>query len=371
MNSAVVTQGSVLIVGAGLLGTSIGLALQGVEIYLDDSSPTALALAESMGAGLPLAKAPKAMQPALVIVATPPDVAGSCVVAALAEYPEAIVTDVASVKSIVASQVLREAQNVENYIGSHPMAGRERSGASAADADLFVGRPWVIVPTEATRPDATATIRNLAADLGSVPYIMSAAEHDSAVAVISHLPQLVSSLLAAQLVDAPSEALALVGQGLRDTTRIANSDSRLWASIIAGNLSAVSQVFAGFVDDAADLLSELTDAEPLTEPNPNVVGAVTNTIIQGNKGVERIPGKHGGAPRRYLEVSVVVPDKPGELGRLFTEVGLEDVNIEDVQLEHSAFSRAGIARLQVDPQTARELAGALQRREWQVITSEN
>ena len=218
---AMATRGPVLVIGSGLLGASLGLALRagGVEVLLEDASPTSLRLAQDIGAGRPLSEwsadtgEQREAGPGLVVVATPPDVADRCVVHALRAYPRAFVTDVASVKDAVMSDALTElgrqgmAGAGARYVGSHPMAGRERSGAGAADADLFYGRPWVVVAHEGSSPEAVLAVRALASDVGGVPMEMTAPMHDRSVALVSHVPQLVSSMLAARLGDAPPEAV--------------------------------------------------------------------------------------------------------------------------------------------------------------------
>lgn len=195
------TVGPVLVIGTGLIGTSIALALRacGVAVQLWDPSPTSLALAADMGAGEKLAAPPGRStvgrpDPAIVVVAAPPDVSGGIVAECLRVFPYAIVTDVASVKEAVVMDLEATASNpafLSRYVGSHPMAGRARSGASHADGDLFVGRPWVIVPTEYSSGDAILQVRNLAVDVGAVPMELGKAEHDRAVALVSHVPQLV------------------------------------------------------------------------------------------------------------------------------------------------------------------------------------
>jgi prephenate dehydrogenase len=341
------TASPVRIVGSGLLGASLGLALRsaGVDVQLADTSPVSLALARDLGAGTIPDPAADAPEPALVVVATPPDVAASVVRTELAAHPGAVVTDIASVKAVIAAEVLEGAPPADaaRYVGSHPMAGRERSGASGADADLFAGRPWVVVPTESSSPAAVAAARSLASDVGSFVVQMGAAEHDRAVAVVSHLPQVLSSVLASRLNDADETALDLAGQGLRDTTRIAAADSRLWTAILTGN--------------AAALRDELVAVRE----------SLDRVIRSGNDGAARIPGKHGGAPGRYTEVTVLVPDNPGALGRLFGEVGEAGVNIEDLGIEHSAGQRVGLVRLSVVPQAAAGLEAELDRRGWRVV----
>ncbi|WP_341360864.1 prephenate dehydrogenase [Georgenia sp. M64] len=366
--AAVSTTGPVKIVGTGLLGASIGLALTsaGVDVQLADLSPTAQALARDLGAGRPFAAGEP--DPVLVVVATPPDVTAAAVVAQLRQHPGAVVTDVASVKALVAAEVQAEAgADAERYVGSHPMAGRERSGAAAADADLFVGRPWVIVPGERSTPEAVRVVRALAVDLGAAPVTLGAQEHDDAVALVSHVPQLASSLVAARLHGAPESALGLSGQGLRDVTRIAASDAQLWSTILVGNAGPVGRALRALRSDVDDLISALDRAAtegPLTE---GAVGPLARVIAAGNAGAARIPGKHGGAPNRYGEVAVLVPDAPGELGRLFSEVGEAGVNIEDLQLEHSAGQSVGLAVLSVVPAAAEPLEAELDRRGWRVV----
>lgn len=362
------TSGPVLVIGTGLIGASIGLALSshGVPVRLRDSSPTALALARDVGAGEP--ERPDDDPPALVVVAAPPDVAAGIVGAALHAYPHAVVTDVASVKATIRSELEAFATlDLSRYVGSHPMAGRERHGAAAADSDLFAGRPWVLAAGPETSPEALRVVRALAVDLGASPIEMSATEHDEAVALVSHLPQLLSSLLAARLVRAPERALGLAGQGLRDVTRIAASDPQLWASILVGNAAPIRAVMRAVRDDLDSLLRSLDRA---ADDGPLALGAmagIAGLVSAGNDGVARIPGKHGGARKHYVDVTVLVPDRPGELGRLFSEVGEIGVNIEDFQMEHSPRQKVGMATLAVLPGVAEALVKDLEERQWRVV----
>lgn len=357
-----------LVIGTGLIGASIGLALtgHGVPVRLRDASPSALALARDVGAGE--LERPGEGAPALVVVAAPPDVTAGLVGAALHAFPDAVVTDVASVKATIAAELDGFGTlDTSRYVGSHPMAGRERSGASAADADLFAGRPWVLTSHRDTAPETLRTVRALAVDLGASPVEMTAREHDDAVALVSHLPQLLSSVLAARLVGAPDRALGLAGQGLRDVTRVAASEPRLWASILVGNAAPVRTVLRGVRDDVDQLLAALDRA---ADDGPLAVGAmagIAGVISAGNDGVARIPGKHGGARKHYTDVTVLVPDRPGELGRLFVQIGEIGVNIEDFTMEHSPRQKVGMATVSVLPGAADQLVEALQERDWRVV----
>ena len=358
------------IIGAGLIGASIGIGLttEGWSVTIEDADAQSESVAQSIGAGSELAGDVK---PDLVIVAVPPALAGEVVTAALFRWDSAVVTDVASVKAIVLTELRAHAAetglDLSRYVGSHPMAGRERSGAGAASADLFLGRPWVVAPHEHSSSAAVLAVRTLAADLGAAAVSMDASEHDDAVAVVSHLPQLMASLTAARLVDAPDASLALAGQGLRDVTRIAASDPRLWSAILTGNAPAVLEMLRGVRTGLEELIEAFAAAAEHGPLAPGAVAGISAVIGAGNEGVAKVPGKHGGTRKRYAEVSVLVPDEPGELGRLFSEVGEIGVNIEDFQMEHSPKQKVGMAIVSVMPTAAAGLEAALDERGWRVV----
>lgn len=364
------TQGPVLVVGAGLIGASVGLGLRalGVDVRLQDPSRTTVALARDVGAGRPAA--PDDDEPALVVVAAPPDVTAAVVREQLERHPHAVVTDVASVKGHVLAELRASGAALDRYVGSHPMAGRERSGPSAAVPDLFLGRPWVIAESPESDPAAVLAVRALAVDLGAVPVTMDADAHDAAVAAVSHVPQVVSSLVAARLVDVDERSLGLAGQGLRDVTRIAASDPELWTSILAANSAAVRPILASLRADLDELIGALDRADDATGPETvadGVLVTIARAIATGNEGVARIPGKHGGANRAYEEVTVLVPDEPGELARLLTEVGEAGVNLEDLRLEHAAGRPVGMAVISVLPGSAARLEQELAERGWRLV----
>ncbi|MDR2253554.1 MAG: prephenate dehydrogenase [Bifidobacteriaceae bacterium] len=364
------TAGPVHIQGTGLIGASIGLGLRssGVTVTLDDPSPAALAVAEQIGAGRLLGAAglEGAAAPTLVVVASPPDVAARVVAEQLERFPGAVVTDVASVKAAILHDLCASGADLTRYVGSHPMAGRERTGPAAASADLFVGRPWVIAAAPQTDPGAALRVRELAVDLGAHPTYLDAASHDAAVALVSHVPQILSSLTAARLVDAPAGALDLAGQGLRDMTRIARSDPNLWAAILAANGPAVAAVLRA---TRADLDRAIVALEAGADPATlgQALLELAGLVGIGRRGAERIPGKHGGAPRVFDTVTVMVPDSPGELGRLFVTMGRLGVNLEDLKLEHGQGQLVGLAEIAVAPGRGASLADQLVREGWRIL----
>ena len=351
--------GPVRIVGTGLLGTSIGLALRerGVDVILDDISPAGLDLAIDYGAGRHAASGD---EPELVIVCVPPDVTARVVAAELAAHPAAIVTDVASVKVAPLDELRASGADISRYIGSHPMAGRERSGAISARADLFIGRPWVIAGHDGITYRRAAAVEQLALDLGALPIEMAAAEHDRNVALVSHAPQLVSTLLARRLGGATDSAVSLAGQGLRDTTRIASSDPELWVQILGANSAPVAEILRALRTDLDAVLVALDDPTA-----PGARRTLAETLAGGNAGVARIPGKHGQASH-FSQIVVKVDDKPGELARLLTDIGEAGVNMEDLRLEHSPGAQIGLAEISVLPEVEERLAGELESRGWKI-----
>jgi prephenate dehydrogenase len=362
------TAGPVLVVGTGLVGTSVGLGLRrrGVDVLLADASPTALALARDLGAGTPVREHPAAA-PALVLVAVPPDVTPAVVRAHLDDWPDAVVTDVASVKAPVLAAVSASGA-ADRFVGGHPMAGRERSGPLAARADLFEARPWVVTATPTTSAAARSRVTALARDLGAVVVDMAPQEHDEAVAVVSHLPQLAASLVAARLRTAGDRAVGLAGQGLRDVTRIAASDPVLWAQILAANAAPVHRALTGLRDDLDELLAALDGlaALPPGAEAPGALAVLAGVVRDGNDGQRLIPGKHGGGAVEYAVVGVLVPDRPGEIARLLADVHAAGVNLEDIRIEHSLGRPTGLVEIAVGPAVRESLVAALAARGWRI-----
>jgi prephenate dehydrogenase len=347
-------DGPVLVVGAGVLGTSIGLALrsEGVDVALRDISREHLRIATGLGAGNADASA---VRPRLVVVAVPPDHLAEQVAVALRDT-DAVVTDVGSVKSAPLAEVRRLAPDeLRRYVGSHPMAGSERSGPFAGSAALFDGRPWAVTPHESADPAAVAVVEELARACGATPVIFAPEEHDRAVARTSHLPHLLAALVAGRLADAPREHLALSGQGVRDVTRIAAGDPGLWQQIIAANTGALEDLLRDVRADVDHLLVALAGGDR---------AAIAAVLGRGVAGTAAIPGKHGGPSRAETTVFVAVPDHPGELARLFGDVGDIGVNVEDVRIDHDPAREYGLLELSVAADTADHLLEALEARGW-------
>jgi prephenate dehydrogenase len=343
--------GPVQVVGTGLLGTSIALACAaaGLDVLLSDVSADHVRTASGLGAGRPF----DGTSPQLVVVSVPPDHLGAEIAAAL-DRSDAVVTDVGSVKTAPLREIAGRAGS-NRYVGSHPMAGSERSGPLAASSALFEGRPWAITPHALSTPEAVELIEALARRCGAVPVRMSPDEHDRAVARTSHLPHLLAALVAGRLAEAPAGHLALTGQGVRDVTRIAAGDPQLWQQIISANSDAVLTLLGEVHDRLAQLISAVDAGE---------VDSVTAILEQGVAGTRAIPGKHGGPVRPTRSVYVQVPDHPGELARLFADAGASEVNIEDVYIDHDPGRPVGLVELLVAEGRAEHLLSSLEARGW-------
>jgi prephenate dehydrogenase len=271
-------------------------------------------------------------------------------------------TDVASVKQLPVAQARAAGCDLTCFVPGHPLAGREKHGPAAARADLFLGRTWALCPEPETSAQATETVTDLVRACGAVPLRTDAAAHDRWVALISHAPHLVAAAMAARLEAAPAQALDLTGQGLRDVTRIAAGDTALWAQILTANAAPVAEVLAAVAADLAEAARTLAQEAEGEDPEKTVA----TLLDRGQAGVARIPGKHGGAPRPFAVVQVVIPDQPGELARLFQASGAAGVNIEDVRIEHSPGLPVGVAELSVRPAEAGTLLDALEAGGWPV-----
>ena len=342
---------SVRIVGAGLIGTSIGLALKaaGASVQFADVDANAELLAND------LVKSGNFENPDLIIIATPPSSFKSAIEREETLNPQAILMDIGSVKTKPLLEVSTIEGLLSRFCGTHPMAGREVSGAVSARADLFLDRAWIITPTSETSAAAKAMVLEVIAACGAQPVEMSAKDHDERVALISHLPQTISSLLAAQLSNSNPEALALAGGGLRDTVRIAGSDPKLWGEILAANEAALLPLLISLQSDLSALISASSGPAKWE-----------SLVAAGRAGKSAIPGKHGGKSREYSYLPIVIDDRPGQLGSLFNACAKADVNIEDLALEHSPGQLTAVITLAIAPEDIGRLSEFLTKDGWNV-----
>lgn len=355
-----------LVIGTGLIGTSAALALvsRGVQVHLADHDPEQARTAAALGAGT---DAEPEGPVDLAIVAAPPAHVAAVLADAMRRGVARGYIDVASVKGGPRRELEALGLDLSSYIGTHPMSGREKSGPLAATGDLFEGRPWVLTPTRDTDTEVLNLALELVSHCRAVPVVMDADAHDRAVALVSHMPHLVSSMVAARLENAEEAAVRLCGQGIRDVTRIAASDPRMWIDILSANPGPVADLLTDVAADIEETVQALRSLQSSDEAKrgEGAVG-IEDVLRRGNAGQVRVPGKHGSAPRTYEVVAVLIDDQPGQLARIFADAGRAGVNIEDVRIEHATGQQAGLVQLMVEPQTAPVLTAALRERGWAI-----
>lgn len=348
------------IAGGGLIGTSLALALaqEGHPVRLMDPDADTR---DTLGAVLAGRPAPPGGTPLvgerwldvargadLVIAAVPPPAIATVLAEAAPVAAEgALLTDVAGTKQGVVADVARllPASASPRYVGGHPMAGSERSGPGAADAGLFTGVTWILTPTPATDDAALTAAGELVRTVGGRALVLSPEEHDTIVGLVSHLPQLVASVLAdvaAEAVGADRDAvMAVAGPGFRDTTRIAASDPGLWLDIVDANRPAVARALSTFRARLDDVAAAVADADD------ERLGVVLRRASAARR---RLVPKGASAPTRDL----VVPlrDRPGEIARIAAALGSAGINIEDLVMRHAATADRGSLLLRVGAETS-------------------
>ena len=346
----------VRIVGAGLIGTSIALALRatGIAVTLCDSDSRAQALARDL-MGAKNGEEPGVED--LCIIATPPDVIAEVMKAELSRNPDLRVMDISSIKTKPLHDVSSIGCDLSLFAPTHPMAGREVSGPQSARGDLFQGRPWILC-LDGVDPALAQMVRDVVGRCGAIPLDRTVDEHDKGVALVSHLPQMVASLLASQLVAGQGSELELAGAGLRDTTRIADSDAALWAHILAGNSAALKPLLISLQNDLSHAIENLDDP-----------AAMAQLISNGQRGRAVIPGKHGGKARNYIYLDIVIDDKPGQLAAIIEACAAAKVNIEDLAIEHTPGQQTGLITLAFSPDDSAIVAAHLEKEGWKVHPS--
>lgn len=339
-----------VVIGAGLVGGSIALAARAAgvaRITLVEVDEGVAARARELGLAEEVTgDLEAAVEGASVIIAAVPAGAVEEVLvrAAAAAPATALLSDAASLKSAstlnVTSRLRDEGRGPARFVGGHPMAGSERSGPEAADAQLFQGASWVLTPTAATADDTLARLSALVRRFGARVVALPPERHDELVAIVSHLPQVVASSLAAVAADAVDSAgdavLAVAGGGFRDTTRIAASDPGLWVPILRGNRTAVLDA----LDAYGDTLARLRDAlagERWDE--------VQQLLARASTARQRLVPK--AAPSALADVVVPLDDRPGQLATATTALGAAGINVEDLTMRHAPTGGRGALLVRV------------------------
>lgn len=323
----------VRVIGAGLIGTSIALGLKksGFEISIEDEDPATEAIAQSL-----IGQSGLVPEPDLLVIATPIATISTLIKKLGSHYPRATIIDIGGLKSELIAEVEKFPDIASRFCATHPMAGRELSGPLAARGDLFEGRIWIYTPNRFSSEEAVSGAVEMIRALGGKEILLGASEHDAAIAGISHLPQVVSSLLSATLIDISDRDISLAGQGLKDVSRLAGSNPRLWGELLHGNSSALLKFLAIFSSHLTDLSTSLLNDD--LRKTEEILGL-------GRQNHGRIPGKHGGKRRDYWFLPIVIADKPGQLAKIFDACALVGANVEDLAIEHTPGQESGLVTL--------------------------
>ena len=325
------------IVGTGLIGTSVGLAAKrtGVaQVAGFDPDSEALRVARERGAVDLAARAPaEAVAGAeLVIVAAPVADLPARVLEVLELVGEACaVSDVGSTKSAVCAA----AADDNRFIGGHPVCGSETSGPEYASADIFAGATWFLTPQAGTDPDRYRMLHGFVASLGALPVAIDAAAHDRLVALTSHLPHALSNLLVNQAGSTRVEGhepLASAGGSLRDMTRVAGANPRIWVDIFLENADPLREALA----EHRHLIEQLEEALASGDAR-----FVRHWIVEAGLHRRHLLAEAYPSTGGLFRLRVHVADQPGVLAGITRVLGAERINIEDLEMQHVSPDRGG------------------------------
>ena len=345
---------SLAVLGTGLIGASAGLAARaaGVERVTGwDPDPEALRVAAERGAvdavrGLEAALAGAELALVAAPVASLPDEVRTVLAAAPADCT---VTDVGSTKGAVCAA----AGTDPRFVGGHPICGAETRGPERAAADLFEGATWFLTPSAATEPERFRLLHGFVSALGARPVAIDPGAHDRLVAVTSHLPHALANALLNQAGAARVDGhdpLQAAGGSLRDMTRIAGANPRIWVDI--------------FLDNRDALVAALGEHRRRVEQ-------LELALAAGDAGfLARWIGEAGGNRRRLLasayddpgglqRLRVHISDRPGVLAGIFQALGAERINVADFELEHLSSERGGTLTVLVAGEQEAERASTL------------
>jgi prephenate dehydrogenase len=354
------------IVGTGLIGASVGLAAKraGVASVVGfDADADSVALARERGA---IDEVAGSLDDAVVgaevaVVATPVATLPDQVAATLRASDEGCtVTDVGSTKRAVCSSVGER----RRFVGGHPVCGSEAHGPANASEAIFEGATWFLTPVAETDPERYRRLHGLVASLGAVPIAVDAHAHDRLVALTSHVPHALANILlnhAGSVRVDGHEPLSAAGGSLRDMTRVAGANPRIWVDI--------------FLDNADELARALAE-------HRRRVGELERALAEGDAGyLARWIGEAAGNRRRLLEeaypdagalqrLRVHVPDRPGVLSGITQAFGADGINIEDFELRHLSPERGGTLDILVTgEERARRATELLQAQGYAVVAS--
>jgi len=329
------------VVGTGLIGASVALAAKRAgptEVVGYDPEALALAAAVRRGAVDKAAEslAEAAAEAELAVVAAPVAQLATQVRAVIEASPDGCtVTDVGSTKVGVCSAALGS----ERFVGGHPVCGSEARGAEHASGELFDGATWFLTPLAATDPARYRLVHGFVSSLGATPVAVDPVAHDRLVALTSHLPHALANLLVNQAganrIDGHDPAAA-AGGSLRDMTRVAGANPRIWVDIFLDNAGPVREALG-------EHRKQLDRLEQALESGD--AGFLAKWIGEASGNRQRMLAEAYPDPGALQQLRVHVPDRPGVLAGITQALGAERINIEDFELQHMSPDRGGTLTL--------------------------
>lgn len=332
-------MGSAAVLGTGLIGASLGMALRQVGWVVAgwDPDPSALEVAAQRGAvDHPRPALDRAVGGAELVVLAGPLSATLDTLRGL--QTAALVTDVAGVKV----PVVESKPPGLRFVAGHPMAGREQAGPAAATPALFRGAAWIVCPDRAG-PEDVAIVESMVEAVGAIPYTMPASEHDRVVAAISHLPQVIAVSLVNLAAGDPG-AMQLVAGSFRDLTRVAASEPGWWPELLAANEANVSRAITGMIEELEEARAEIR-ADP---------ASLADRIRSAR-------ARRQGMASPEIRVGVVLQDRPGEIAAVGRALEQCAVDVRDLQLRHALHGGGGVLTLSVRPVEADALRESLEK----------
>ena len=334
------------IVGTGLIGASVALALraQGWAVSGVDRDGARAAEARDAGVLDTIGLDPDAE---LVLVAVPVSSVADAVRDALAACRQATVTDVGSVKAPIVAAV-----DDDRFVGGHPMAGSEQDGLKGADAGLFNGATWVLTPTNGTDPRRYAELRATISSIGADVVELRPERHDALVALVSHVPHLTAATLmgiAASSAVEHATLLRLAAGGFRDMTRIAAGHPGIWPDICAENRDAILEGLDSLTAALAEVRATVADGNR---------DDLLTRLEAARAARLNLPARIAAADA-LVEVRIPGPDRPGVLAEVTTLAGELEVNIVDLEIAHSAEGDRGVLILTIDSLASDRVVEAL------------
>ena len=351
------------VVGTGLIGASVALAARraGVDdVRGYDPDGEALRVAAERGAVDPARSLEEAVAGADLIVVAAPVTQLAQTVAEVLKTSTGTVTDVGSTKSAV----VRAARADGRFIGGHPVCGSEARGPESARAELFDGATWFLTPTAETEPDRYRSLHAFVTSVGAVPVAVDADAHDRLVALTSHLPHALANLLVNQAGAGRIEGhepLAAAGGSLRDMTRVAGANPRIWVDIFLENAEVLREALVEHRRRSEQLENALAERD---------AGFLARWIAEASGNRRRMLAGAYEDPGALQRLRVRVPDRPGVLAGITQALGAERINIEDFELQHHSPERGGVLTLLVTgEEPARRAVELLEAQGYGVVVS--